>query len=277
MSQPFDISKLAIVIPVFNNLSYTQNCLDTLNQAGISNRQIIVVDNGSTDGTGAFLASRPGLQVIHNESNRGCGGAWSQGSQAAAAEWTVVLNNDVLVPSGCFEGLLQFAAAEKIDVVSPGLVEGDCDYDWRTYGAEFMQKMKAARRNRIAHGVCFMVHRRGFEAIGYFSEDLRLGGYEDDEFFRRVRRAGFRLAVTGGAFLHHFGSVTQKSMKSQADRTKALERRAYYRQKTGQTWIKRKTVILRNNLRELWWRKTEKSRFGFTLKEYRLQGRWEYY
>jgi N-acetylglucosaminyl-diphospho-decaprenol L-rhamnosyltransferase len=251
--------------------------LESLNLAGVSDAQIIIVNNGSTDGTREFLATRPNIRVIHNETNRGCGGAWSQGSRAANATWTVVLNNDVLVPPGCFENLKRFAERNKVDVVSPAMCEGECDYHWQSYAAEFMAKMKTVRRRQFAHGVCFMVHRRVFETVGYFDEDLRLGGYEDDEFFRRAMRAGFKLAMTGSAFLHHFGSVTQKSMKSEQVMSRVFERRAYYRKKSGQTWIKRKLVHVRNSIRGNWWRGSEKMRFGHTLKERRLEGRWEFY
>jgi GT2 family glycosyltransferase len=277
MSQPPDISDLAIVIPVFNQLHYTRNCLQSLNDAGVSEGQIFIVNNGSTDGTREFLDARPGIHSIHNEVNRGCGGGWNQGSQAANARWTVVLNNDVLVPSGCLQNLKKFAEANGVEVVSPAMCEGDCDYDWKKYAADFMQKMQAVRRNRVAHGVFFMVNRRVFETIGYFDDDLKLGGYEDDEFFRRARRAGFQLATTGAAFFHHFGMVTQKSMKSEQVMAKVLARRAYYRKKSGQGWLGRKITQQRNRLRGQWWRTRELKRFGHTLKERRTEGRWEFY
>lgn len=275
MSQPFNIGDIAITIPVLNQLSFTQNCLDSLNRAGVADAQITVVNNGSTDGTRQFLDSRPKLHTIHNDSNLGCGGAWNQGCQRVAAAWTVVLNNDVLIPPGCLEGLRRFVEEENIDIASPAMREGACDYDWQAYAAEFMRKMKPARRIRVAHGVCFMVRRRVFETIGYFDDDPRLGGYEDDEFFRRATRANFRLAMTGGAFLHHFGSMTQKSMKSQQVMANVFDRRAYYRKKTGQTWINRKVTSMRNNLRDQWWRRSEKIRFGRTLKESRWENRQE--
>lgn len=277
MSQPSDISDIAIVIPVFNQLHYTRQCVESLNHADIADAQITIVNNGSTDGTREFLDARPGIRTIHNEVNRGCGGAWSQGAKAANATWTVLLNNDVLVPPNFFQGLKQFAVGKDIEVVSPAMCEGDCDYDWQTYAATFMQQLQAAHRNHIAHGVCFMVHRRVFDRIGYFDDDMKLGGYEDDEFFRRARRAGFLLATTGAAFLHHFGMVTQKTMKSEQVMAKVLERRAYYRKKSGQTWLSRKITHVRNDIRGKWWRDTEKKQFGHTLKERRLEGRWEYY
>src|SRR6266852_2052379 len=166
-----------IAIPVFNQLQYTAGCLDSLRDSGVPDEAIVVVNNGSTDGTREFLGRRAGIEVIHNSENRGCGFAWNQGVKAAGAVWTVLLNNDVLLPRGFMDGLIGFAEA-------------------------------------AANGVCFMVHRRVFDTIGVFDEDPKLGGYEDDEFFRRARDARRRLAISGRAFLHHYGSITQNSLKA---------------------------------------------------------------
>jgi GT2 family glycosyltransferase len=270
-------AKIAIVIPVFNQLHYTQACVDSLNRAGVTDAQIIIVNNASTDGTREFLATRPEIRAIHNDANRGCGFAWSQGSKISKATWTIVANNDILVPPGCLEGLVHFAEEKQFDVVSPALCEGEADYDWLAYAADFMRRMTPARRQDVASGVFFMVHRRVFDAIGFFDEDPKLGGYEDDEFFRRARRAGFRLAITGRAYCHHFGGTTQKSIKASLNQPKiSLGDRTYYRQKTGQTWGKRKWNQLKQTVRGNWWKISERLRYGHTLHETRIAGKWGY-
>lgn len=265
------LAEISLVIPVFNQLAYTVNCVESLNRAGIGDAQIIVVNNASTDGTAEFLAAHPEIRVVSNETNIGCGPAWTQGARLSSAEWTVVLNNDVLIPAGCLEGLINFAVENKYDVVCPAMREGDADYDWQSHAAEFMKKMKDVRREDIAHGVCFMVHRKVFETIGYFNN---FGGYEDDDFFRRARQAGFRLAITGRAFLHHFGSVTQKGMKFKGVMNR--EHRLRYRKAIGQTWLERKIHQLNQDLRSRWWKQSERRHFGNTLKERRVGGVVEY-
>ena len=273
-TQSLDVT---IAIPAFNELPYTIRCLESLKQSGARDSQILIVNNGSTDGTAEFLAGHPEIPAIHNPENRGCGFAWDQGAKATSSLWTVEMNNDVLVAPGWLEGLVGFAEKERLDIVSPALCEGELDYDFHTHAACFMDRMGLVRRRGVAHGVCFMVHRRVFDELGGFDSDPRLGGYEDDEFFRRARHAGFRLAISGAGVLHHFGSVTQKSIKASRHQPNIiLGDRSYYRKKTGQTWIRRKATQLKQVMRNAWWTKSERLRFGDTLLKQRVGGTWQY-
>jgi N-acetylglucosaminyl-diphospho-decaprenol L-rhamnosyltransferase len=269
---------VSIVIPVYNQLAYTRQCLESLGRAGVADSRIILVNNASSDGTTEFLAARPELRTIHNSENRGCGFAWTQGAKLSEAIWTIVMNNDVLVPPGCIEGLISFATEKNFDIVSPAMCEGEADYNVTTHAADFMRRLKDAYRSDVAHGVCFLVHRRVFDAIGYFDSDPKLGGYEDDEYFRRARGAGFRIAITGRAFLHHFGSITQKSIQAKSgQKRKSLGDREYYRRKTGQTWARRKTHQIKHAIRTAYWKRSELKQFGRTLWEKRAGGRSEFY
>jgi GT2 family glycosyltransferase len=265
---------LHVVIPVFNQVAYTRACIDSLNEDGISDAQIAVVDNGSTDGTREFLDSRRALRVIRNEFNRGCAAAWNQGVRALGAPWTVILNNDVLIPQGWSAGLLSFAEQKGMDIVSPAKCEGEIDYDFATYARAFMEKMARAARRGIASGSCFLVHERVFLREGLFDDDPRLGGYEDDEFFRRSRANGFRLGLTGSSFVHHFGSVTQKAIKATMPQPSAsLGDRAYYREKYKLTWAKRQRSRIHRNFQNWIWRLNEVLAYGCTLVSRRENGK----
>ena len=188
------------------------------------------------------------------------------------------MNNDVLVPPDCIEGLISFAGEKQFDIVSPAMCEGEANYDLAACAPDFMRRMRDAFRREVAHGVAFLVHRRVFEAIGYFDSDPKLGGYEDDEYFRRARGAGFQIAITGRAFLHHFGSITQKSIQASASRMrKSLGDREYYRRKTGQTWSRRKVHQIKHAARTAWWKRSELKNFGRTLWEKRVNGHSEFY
>lgn len=129
---------LTITIPVFNQIHYTMQCWESLKRAGLADEQIVIVNNGSSDGTAEFLAAHPQIRAIHNPKNLGCGAAWTQGAQASKSAWTVVMNNDVLVPAGCMEGLVDFAEQERLDIVSPATCGGDMDYNFAAHAAGLM-------------------------------------------------------------------------------------------------------------------------------------------
>jgi GT2 family glycosyltransferase len=264
-----------IVIPVFNQLHYTRQCLDSLNRSGCSDAMIVVINNASTDGTTQYLAERPGLRVINNVENRACAAAWNQGFQAGMTKWTVFLNNDVVLPAGWLENLVTFAEKEKVDVACPAIGEGDLDYDLANYAKDYMFRMAAVQRNNKAHGVCFMVHRKVMETIENFDENFRKGGNEDEDFFIRARQAGFRLAVTGASYLHHFGSVTQKALAAERGSTRD-ETVGYFRSKWKITWFQRRRMQWQRKLIGTWWRWTERLRHGHTLQEWHLNGKTHY-
>jgi len=259
---------VTIVIPVLNQLHYTRQCLESLNACGCPDEKIVIVNNASNDGTREFLADRPLLRVIHNTENRACAAAWNQGFQAGTTEWTLFLNNDTVLTPGWLDRLLAFGEKNEIDVVSPALGEGEMDYSLETYAAAFVEKMKDVCRRDFASGAAFAVRRRVFAKVGLFDENFRKGGNEDDDFFMRARLGGFKLAMTGCAYIHHFGSITQKTLKAGGASWRA-ETIGYFRTKWRIHWLKRRWMQARRKTRNARWRWCERLRFGHTLVEYR--------
>lgn len=292
---------VAIVIPVLNQLAYTQGCLRCLQPDIAAGVQIILVDNGSTDGTQEWLQglslsnglqglslsdglhTRTGITVIRNEANRGCAPAWNQGVLAAgvsfgllrnteksfpAADWVVVLNNDVLLPAGWLAALLGAAERHALDIVCPAMRERDQNYDFASYARDFTAQLGGVVRRGGAHGVCFAVRRAVFEKIGGFDEAFRIGQFEDADFFRRARLAGFRAGVVGACFIHHFGSVTQDALSdTKKQRPYEAENRTHFRQKWRLGWTRRRWEKAVAGLRVWWWCTTERGRYGHTLHE----------
>ena len=266
-------------MPVFNQLRFTRQCLESLTQDGIPLGDVVVVDNASTDGTREFLAEMNGLRVISNEVNRGCSVAWNQGvemAMASGADWIVVINNDLIVARGFMDGLLRFAGSSGSDIVHPATGEGGMDYDFPVFAAEFVEKMGHLFRSDDGGGDCFMVRRTVFEKIGLFDTTFGLAGFEDVDFFRRARRAGFRRATTGKAYLHHFGSVTQKSVKASLGMAKrtGLASQAAYRKKHALNWLRRRIERYRERVRIAACVRNESRDTGFTLRMRRSEGRW---
>jgi N-acetylglucosaminyl-diphospho-decaprenol L-rhamnosyltransferase len=285
---------VAIIIPVLNQLAYTQGCVRCLQPDIADGVKVIVVDNGSTEGTREWLATQPALTVIRNDQNRGCAPAWNQGVAAAgillnkqfsspgttspilrntqktseAPDWVVVLNNDVLLPAGWRAALLGAAERHALDVVCPAMRERDQNYDFESYARDFTTRLGGVVRRGGAHGVCFAVRRAVFERIGGFDEAFRIGQFEDADFFRRARLAGFRTGVVGACFIHHFGSVTQDALSdTKKQRPYEAENRAHFRKKWKLGWARRRWEKATDGVRAWWWRTTEHARFGHTLHE----------
>ncbi|MCZ6794737.1 MAG: glycosyltransferase family 2 protein [Planctomycetota bacterium] len=107
---------VSAVIVSWNSLRYLPRCLESLREQELPPREIILVDNGSTDGTREWVRRHhPGVRLIANDSNRGFCVANNQGIQVAAGDHVLLLNTDVVLERGF---LAVLAAALETD---PGL------------------------------------------------------------------------------------------------------------------------------------------------------------
>jgi len=107
----------SIIVPCFNQREFTHLCLQGLFRYTRAPWELIVVDNGSTDDTAAYLAgvrdatSVP-VTVVANATNLGFPAAINQGLQLARGEYLVLLNNDVVVTDGWLDQLTALATAK---------------------------------------------------------------------------------------------------------------------------------------------------------------------
>ena len=262
-----------VVIPVLNQLAYTQQCVASLVEGGTPAAAILVIDNGSVDETPQWLASRTDIRSLRNRVNLGCGGAWTQGALLDTSEWTVLLNNDVVVPAGAIDAMLAAAQRHGLAVVSPSLVEGPLDYGLAAHAAAFAAAMTGAMRPGWFHGVCFAVHRSVFESIGFPDTDRQLGGREDVEFLLRCLRHDVKVGTVGDALLHHFGSITQKAIKLDTGQTDLGDRRYFYR-KIGMGWLARKRFKRARSEAARRWVADERATRGYAMHMLRTDGRW---
>jgi GT2 family glycosyltransferase len=268
---------VSIVIPLYNQLEYTRGCLESLRRTTSADVELILVDNASSDGTADYLKTLSDLVVIANRENRGFAGACNQGIYAASGEWVLVMNNDVILSNGWLQGLLSAAGERQLDMVSPAIREGRLNYDLEAHAEELTSRMKSVLRRGVVNGICFMAHRRVFEAIGVFDENFRIGQYEDKDLFLRARRAGFHLGTVGASFIHHFGSVTQKAVGARREtRDYALANKAYFSRKWQLPWWKRLSERIWNRLKNRLHSFREKQRYGHTLMEKWIDGQLRY-
>ena len=114
----------SIAIVAFDGLVFTRLCLESLiANTDYSQIEVIVVDNGSRDGTGDYLRDLaeafPEIRVLSNKGNLGFPHAVNQALSAAHGEVLVVLNNDTIVPPGWLAGLARHLADPAVGLVDP--------------------------------------------------------------------------------------------------------------------------------------------------------------
>ena len=250
----------------YNQLSYTQGFIASLDRAEVDFSRIVAVDNGSSDGTRDWLAGQGFGAVILNQRNLGCGAAWNQGALAIQSEWTVVMNNDVICAPGWLRGMLEAARAHQLQIVSPAMIEGELGYNLTDLVTQ-RTNMSSYCRAGSAHAVCMMIHESVWEEIGYFMPVPKLLGYEDTIFFQRAREAGIRMGTTADAWLHHFGETTQKAMKLERKLTRGagLGDRQLFKTYLNQSWLDRKLAKRRLKMHAQRQLAEEMTRFGASI------------
>ncbi len=209
----------SIVIPVLNGLGDTVKCLASLAKHTPEAHEIILVDNGSTDGTAAW-AEGQGYRVIRNESNRGFPAACNQGIAAAQGDQVLLLNNDTLVTPGWLRRMIECLQSEEtVGAVGPrtNMVSGAqrlAQYYGSTQeldGWAWGWSMKRWHEYLPAHrlvGFCLLLKRAALEAVGNFDEAFGLGNFEDDDLCRRLEAGGWKLLIANDSFVHHQGHAT---------------------------------------------------------------------
>ncbi|ATG88842.1 glycosyltransferase family 2 protein [Methylomonas koyamae] len=263
----------AITFACYNQINYTRQCIDSMVKHGVDLKRVVVVDNGSRDGTCDYLASLGLGGLILNKSNLGCGVAWNQGALALQAEWTVVMNNDVLASANWLENLIETAEQNQLKIISPALVEGKLDYDFDEFAGNASLKMAKALRLGGKHAVCLAIHDSVWHEIGYFQPVPKLLGYEDTLFFHEAEKAGIACAMTGASWLHHYGSVTQTAMKQERGLSdkQGLGNRYNYRL-LQQSWLERKLRKMARLRQANQWHDSELAQYGMTLHGIRQNG-----
>ncbi len=270
-------SKYSLTFACYNSVEYTKKCIDSMIAHGTPLNRLVVVDNHSSDGTRDYLASLPLGGLILNQHNLGCGTAWNQGALALQSEWSIIMNNDVLVSPHWIENLITTAERSNLKVISPALIEGPLDYDFDAFSLMASQTMKNANRLGSHHAVCLAIHESVWMDVGYFQPVPKLLGCEDTLFFHELKKADIQTAITGSSWLHHFGSITQTAMKLERGlgQKDGLANRYNYKL-LNQHWLTRKLNKYQTKQHQLASRNAEVQRYGMSVHGLRESGQFKW-
>lgn len=229
--------EVSVIIPAFNQLHYCRQCIASILENTRRPINLILVDNGSTDGVSEFFDAVPGAIVIHTGGNLGFAGGVNAGL-AHATGHVILLNSDTLVTDRWLDPML--AAIERdarIGMVGPmsNCVCGSQQIDGLSF--ESMEQIgqfaaglackNAGQLRDVARlvGFCLLIREKVWRELGTFDESYGIGNFEDDDYCLRALRAGYRLCVAEDAFVFHYGSRTFLGMGITDDKWSELMNR----------------------------------------------------
>ncbi len=198
-----------IVIPVHNRKEFTCDCLLSLRRQTMQNFKIIVVDDGSTDGTSEMIQEEfPEVTLLHGDGNLWWTGATNLGVQYALsqrAEYIMTLNDDTIATDDFIEKMMYWAqrkpkallGALAIDLGSNKPVYGGERGDW-IKGINLLDILTEEEQHglhRVTHfpGRGLLIPRDAFQQIGLFDQFNFAQATADEDFTFRAARAGYEI------------------------------------------------------------------------------------
>jgi glycosyltransferase involved in cell wall biosynthesis len=222
-SQP-DIS---VIIPAFNRAHTLPKALDSVLSQTLKPREIIVVDDGSTDETNAVLANYPGLCII-SQDNRGVSAARNVGIEKAGGEWLAFLDSDD-------EWLKEKLEKQWDTICIDDKLICHTEEIWIRNGQRVNPMKKHKKFGGIIYERCLplcvispssvMIHRSVFEDVGVFDESLEV--CEDYDLWLRICAKYSVLFIDEPLIVKYGGHEDQLSRKywgMDRFRVKALEK-----------------------------------------------------
>jgi GT2 family glycosyltransferase/pyruvate-formate lyase-activating enzyme len=230
---------VSIIILTHNQLEHTKRCLDSIEAYTSEPYELILVDNGSTDGTPDYLQKyandHSNVRMIANKKNLGFAAGNNQGMAVANGNYLLLLNNDTVVTKGWLARMLSvFERYPEVGIVGPvsNYVSGPQQVKEVSYRSlekmhHFAKKWSAAHMGQTMEfyrvvGFCLLAKREVIDKIGGLDEQFGSGNFEDDDFCFRAAAAGYKARIAQDAFVHHTGSQTFKG--AGIDYRKSLER-----------------------------------------------------
>jgi len=232
--------RVAILILNWNNFLDTKECLDSLRDLTYKNYQIILVDNGSTDGSGLRLKQNfPDLLHLTLDENLGFAGGNNHGLVHVLEEsypYVLLLNNDTEALRGDFltELIRELQMDEEIGAIGPKVRQPDGSPEVTILPYPTIRNTIQNTRGRYTPdldkkqevdsitGCCVLVRTETIKQIGFLDENYFMYA-EETEWFYRMRKAGWKILYHPIESVLHKGGSSSKKIDNQSI---YIERRA---------------------------------------------------
>ncbi len=248
-SKEIDI-KVDLVIINYNTLSYLKDCIKSIKDNTDIPYQIIVVDNGSKDGSKEYLRKEQDIKFIDNQTNYGYARACNQGIYAGQGEYIVLLNSDIVVTEGWLEPLIKIAEGKDVAVVGPkmvnkeGLIVGvgvDSLTDFHPRGwkeTDGPGVYDQVEEVISVGGACYLIKRSLLPILGLFDEGYFFY-FEELDYSLRAREKGYKVFYCPDSKIihHHEGSLLPEDTEGK------LKRNKYFNESRKRFYIKWNEIV----------------------------------
>lgn len=216
--------QVSIVIPVFNRIEYTIECLAHIAAGTDGSFEVVIVDDGSAPACVDVLAGVRGARLVRQPRNLGFAKACNRGAAEARGRFLVFLNNDTAPQPGWLSQLvacqqrhpgagvlgskLLFPLSGEIQHAGVGFAERGLPYHLYQFRAAGDPDANVEREVPAVTGACLFTPADTFRELGGLDEGF-VNGYEDIDYCLRVRERGRRVVYCPSSTLLHYESATE--------------------------------------------------------------------
>jgi GT2 family glycosyltransferase len=212
----------SIIILNHNGRKHVEVCLASVAALTDVPYELIVIDNGSTDGSVEYLRSVEvaSMTLIENPENIGCPPARAQGMCLAGGDYVLFLDNDTHVTPGWLRRLVEHCEDNpEVGVLGPTtnyaggpqqLPQAEVTYSdtdsLAVFATDLAKRLRGSlvSRRRII-GFCMLIRRAVVDRVGNCDGRFGKYGYEDDDYCWRALLAGYQVGIARDVFIHHVG------------------------------------------------------------------------
>jgi GT2 family glycosyltransferase/glycosyltransferase involved in cell wall biosynthesis len=249
--KPVGKPDVSVIIPVFNKVDLTLNCIDSLAKQQTNYAfEVIVIDNASSDETPEMVSTIPGLRYFRNSENMGFVDACNQGAALAHGKIIVFLNNDTVTSDSWLQALVHRLESDaSIGLVGSKLLYPDgslqeaggiifsdgTGHNFGKHADPGDYRFNYVRDVDYCSGASIAISKALFNEIGGFDQRYAPAYYEDTDLAMSVRKVGKRVVYEPHSIVTHIeGATSGTDVNSGFKRYQAINHKKFVK-KWGST------------------------------------------